>query len=152
MNRIPFDLPEAEAELVAGFHTEFSGFRWALYMLGESANTFVVCCVAVTLFLGGWLRPFPNVTWLEIPLGYVAPAAMIAGPGLASFYLARKIRGRAERIGLIAFAALLTHCGRAVTCPDGEPRGLRTLLVFHKSRSDFLSDGVAPWYVTAFPL
>jgi NADH-quinone oxidoreductase subunit H len=117
VNRIPFDLPEAEAELVAGFHTEFSGFRWALYMLGESANTFVVCCVATTLFLGGWLRPFPSVHWLDIPLGFVAPAAMIAGPGLMSFYLARKIRGRADRIGLIAFAALLTFVGLLLLVP-----------------------------------
>ncbi len=117
VNRIPFDLPEAEAELVAGFHTEFSGFRWALYMLGESANTFVVCCVAATLFLGGWLRPFPNVSWLDIPIGYVAPALMIAGPGLASFYLARKIRGRAEQIGLIAFAGLLTTVGLLLLVP-----------------------------------
>jgi NADH-quinone oxidoreductase subunit H len=117
VNRIPFDLPEAEAELVAGFHTEFSGFRWALYMLGESANTFVVCCVATTLFLGGWLRPFPNVHWLEIPLGYIAPAAIIVAPGLMSFYLARKIRGRAERIGLIAFAGLLTLVGLLLLVP-----------------------------------
>ena len=45
--------------------TEYSGFRWALYFLGEYANMIVVASVATTLFLGGWLRPFPNVHWLN---------------------------------------------------------------------------------------
>ena len=63
-NRAPFDLPEAESELVAGYMTEYSGFRWSLYFLGEYSNMIVVGSVGVTLFLGGWLRPFPNIQWL----------------------------------------------------------------------------------------
>src|SRR5580700_5592284 len=80
-NRAPFDLPEAESALVAGFHTEYSGFRWALYFLAEYANIFVVSSVAVALFWGGWLRPFPNVAWLELPVNTLFPFLLFIGSG-----------------------------------------------------------------------
>ena len=60
-NRVPFDLPEAEQELTGGFHTEYSGMRFALFFLAEYANILVIAAVVTALFWGGWLRPFPSV-------------------------------------------------------------------------------------------
>jgi len=79
INRAPFDLPEAESELVAGFNTEYSGMKFAMFYLAEYTNLFLTSAIAVTLFLGGWQGPLlPPIVWFLIKTYFVITILMWA--------------------------------------------------------------------------
>ncbi len=120
-NRAPFDLPEAESELVAGYMTEFSGFRWSLYFLAEYTNMIVVASVATTLFLGGWLRPFASVH--ELPgfhlMNFLDLLPTLLLVAVAAYCVVRvpKQPTRVQQLFMLAVAGLCFVVGLVLLAP-----------------------------------
>jgi NADH-quinone oxidoreductase subunit H len=103
-NRVPFDLPEAETELVAGFHTEYSSFKFAMFFMAEYANMITVSCLATILFFGGWLSPFPDSWTWQL---YLPGAGLLAVGAYCLWDTATQMRGIARlQLGVVTIGAL----------------------------------------------
>ena len=153
-NRAPFDLPEAESELTAGFHTEYSGFRWSLFFLAEYSAMIAVSSIAVTLWLGGWLRPFPNAL-----SGPVWDQVFSLIPGLTFLFLAilcfyntarmpKHPLFKIQTMGLAGFGALLALIGLVMLAP-GVREHIQNVFWFSAKVAAFMYLYI--WYRGTFP-
>ena len=92
VNRTPFDIPEAESEIIGGYHTEYSGMRFALFFMAEYADVFVICAISVTLFLGGWYPPFIPLDSISEPLRLLIQFGTVIAKVLLLFYVVMWLR------------------------------------------------------------
>ena len=111
-NRVPFDLPEAENELVAGFHTEYSSMKFASFFMAEYANMITVSCMATLLFLGGWDAPWPAEYGSSL-----VPAAIFAIAGLILLYHGRQAHWKWDKITFPVFGVIFLGIAAVFLAP-----------------------------------
>jgi NADH-quinone oxidoreductase subunit H len=134
-NRSPFDLPEGESEIIAGYFTEYSGFKFALFFLGEYLGMFAISGLAITLFLGGWAAPFSFLTWIPSWIWFFAKL-------LALIAILIWVRGTLPRLRM---DQLMNFAWKFML-----PMTLVVILSAGIWR--FLSPGVGRWLVCAVPI
>jgi NADH-quinone oxidoreductase subunit H len=142
-NRTPFDIPEAESELVAGFHTEYSGFFFAMFFLAEYTEMFVVSVVASVLFLGGWMAPLPALQQLG-PVG-LGPIWLVAKAWSLVFVMMwlrwTLPRLRVDQLMYVAWKVLLPIAMVLVVAVGG-------LILWPRTANGFPWDRWAAWILT----
>jgi NADH-quinone oxidoreductase subunit H len=153
-NRVPFDLAEAEGELGAGFHTEYSGFRWSLFFLAEYSAMIAVSSIAVTLWVGGWLRPFPHALsgdpWDAIFAFF--PGATFLFLAALSFRATARMSShsyfRLQKLGMAGFGTVLALIGIVLFIPPVRDK-IQDIYWFTAKVSAFMYLYI--WYRGTFP-